>query len=364
MTNPVGKPEERTGLLSLEEVARIMSELPMQEEHLAEVHDAVCSSSGNGYDEEYMMSDMFAHPGYGVGEEQTRDAGSGTYGNPLRSLFENYFKGMCSTRGGGDPEADASDYIDALCNSDMQIYWPYSEQWDGSYPIITFDPGYGAESNTGYEIVEDGQGNRTAREIYVDESVAASRTVWVINTNDDSAFTPAEFFKVEPAASSKGEGESRKMLILKSFKMLRNYDSWFGGGSEFLVKCGSASGFKATSMEDLLLYTPSVTDFLIVIRRSQLKQEVEKNTILVSDFTEDLDKLAFLVIEDDGGTTTSWKCSATVKYQSKSYGFDIEIPYKDKDDIVWRGQLSGDYFRENGTVTGRFGDVMITFSLI
>ena len=83
--------------------------------------------------------------------------------------------------------------------------------------------------------------------------------------------------------------------------------------------------------------------------------------ILLSDFTDQIDKLVFLIIEDDGGTTTSWKCSATVKYQSKNYGFDLEIPYHDKDDIVWRGQLSSTFFTETPEVTGRFGDVRVTF---
>ena len=77
------------------------------------------------------------------------------------------------------------------------------------------------------------------------------------------------------------------------------------------------------------LYNPSVTDFMVVVRRGQLKKDVEVNNILVSEFSDALDRLAFLIIEDDGGTTTSWKCSATVKYNSKSYGFDVEIPYKD-----------------------------------
>ena len=71
-----------------------------------------------------------------------------------------------------------------------------------------------------------------------------------------------------------------------------------------------------------------------------------------------------MITEDDGGTVTSWKCAATVKYNSKSFGFDVEIPYRDKDDIVWRGQLSTNFFKGNNVVTGRFGDVRITFETL
>ena len=38
--------------IGLEEVALVMSEIPLELEHLNEVHCAVSSSSGNGYDEE------------------------------------------------------------------------------------------------------------------------------------------------------------------------------------------------------------------------------------------------------------------------------------------------------------------------
>ena len=52
-----------------------------------------------------------------------------------------------------------------------------------------------------------------------------------------------------------------------------------------------------------------------------------------------------------------------VKYNSKSYGFEINIPYKDRDDIVWRGQLSSSFFEGKDEVSGRFGDVVVTFAL-
>ena len=48
---------------------------------------------------------------------------------------------------------------DALSASGMQIYWPYSEAWDGAaMPVITFDPESEALSNVGYEplITPDG----------------------------------------------------------------------------------------------------------------------------------------------------------------------------------------------------------------
>ena len=345
--------------LSLGNVARILSSLPMQNAHLNEVFDAVNSSSGHGYDEEYMMADLFVNPGAGVGSGGVPSRAGG-YDNPLRDLFEDYFNSLPATR---SSSVGAKEYIEALSASDIQIYWPYSSDWDGEeYPIVTFDPGYGAESNYGYEVrIEDG-GVRVVDSVYVDESVAMRRPVWVINRNDDSAFTPQEMFVRSGTRADAGSAGTK--LMIKEFTMLRNYDSWFGGASEFFVKCGAVDGFKASKDEDLKLYHPSVTDFMISVKRRDVKVPQPFECLLLTDFTDQIDKLAFLITEDDGGTTTTWKCQASVKYKSKNYGFDIEIPYKDKDDIVWRGQLSGSFFMsEKKEVTGRFGDVMITFSL-
>ncbi|MBO4339992.1 MAG: hypothetical protein J5835_00990, partial [Bacteroidales bacterium] len=46
--------------VSSQEVAQMLSSLPLGEEQLREVHDAVSASSQNGYDEEYTIEDMFA----------------------------------------------------------------------------------------------------------------------------------------------------------------------------------------------------------------------------------------------------------------------------------------------------------------
>jgi len=349
-----------SGSFTLKDMARIFSQLPIGNEQLDEVYEAVNSSSSNGYDEEYMMSDLIGNPGAGVGTKAVESS----YSNPLRDMLADYLQqNYASTKAGaGDVQA----YLDELAASEMQIYWPYSENWDGSsFPIITFDPGYGATSNVGYEISYTDDGYKVVDSVYVDENVAASRPVWVINRNDDSGFTPLEMYLSTRADTDSDSSESGefKDLYMKTFTMLRNYDSWFAGGSEFFVKCGAVSGFKVTKETDIKLYTPTVTDLMINVKRSQVGQELSYDAILVTEFSDALDKLAFLVIEDDGGTRTSWKCATTVKYKGKAYGFDVEIPLNSSDDIVWRGQLAASYFNKSDIVTGRFGDVIIGFAL-
>ena len=358
-----------TGLFSLSDVARILSDLPLEAEHLDEVHDAVNASSGHGYDEEYRLTDLFTAPGAGVGDGG-KPTKAGGYKTPLRDLFADYLAREYGTKAGA---ADVERYINALSESDMQIYWPYSENWDGkSFPIVTFDPGYGAEANYGYAVRLDADGAHVVDSVLVTEAVAMERPVWVVNRNDDAAFTPLELFTegATPTKAGKKEPDPAREFIfsIKSFKMLRNYDSWFGGASEFFIKTGAVDGFKVSKDDELKNYSPSLTDLMIVVKRSQLGRKIPFDAVLLTNFTDQMEKIAFMVIEDDGGTTTSWKCSAVVKYNSKQYGFELEIPYKDKDDVVWRGQLTRNFFQEvfdqgGGDLTGRFGDVEITFGL-
>lgn len=348
----------------LDQVARIFAALPLEIPQLQEVYDAVSSSSDNGYDEEYTMNRLLTSPGSGIGEPQSK---ASAYTRPLRDLLSEYLHSQSATKAG---IMDAEAFLRELEESDLQIYWPYSEDWDKeSMPVITFDPGYGSEYNYGYKLSYDRLGKLVVDSVYVDESVAMKSPVWVINNNRDAENTPVPIFTPEvrfARASLAGREDTKAMnriLKLKSFTMLRNYDSWFQGGSEFFVKCGSVNGFSASTEAELKLYSPSVTDFMIVVKRKYLNVKRDYDAIILTNFTNQLDNLAFLISEDDGGTQTSWKCSATVKIKSKSYGFDVDIPYKENDDIVWRGQLSASFFQSEDIVLGRFGDVEVEFAL-
>lgn len=127
--------DRHTSAIELRDMARMFSEIPIGLSHVKEVHSAVLNSSSNGYDEEYTMRHLFLSPGSGVGTQledsiQTR---VGTGGNDLRDLIENYARGLMTKSSDAtfslrmDPET----FLNELQNSDIQIYWPYSDRWDG-----------------------------------------------------------------------------------------------------------------------------------------------------------------------------------------------------------------------------------------
>lgn len=367
--------------VSLQEVASIFASIPIGMEQIEEVYDAVSASVSNGYDEEYTLGDLFASPGAGVGDRAVRSsvskagrtAGAKSYRKPLRDLIKEH---LTATKSSLDYASDPEEYITALTSSDIQIYWPYSEKWNSSqYPIITYDPSDGSDTNIGYKLSRKEDGTLGVEEVIVDEELAKTSPVWVVNRNNDGGYSSLEMLrKTDPSWGSGGgdiivgtkaaqEG-TIKTLLLKTFTANRNYDSWLAGGSEFFVKCGSVENFTATTENEMLMYNPSVTDFMIVVKRSEIGVKRPFNAILVSSWTGQLENCAFMITEDDGGTVTNWKCAAEVKIKSKSYGFDISIPFNSRDDIVWRGQLSGAYFEKYSGQTGHFGDVDLTFEVL
>ena len=316
------------------------------------------------------MEDLFTAPGAGVGDKATKVARR-VYSTPLKDLINNY---LSSTKAGSSTFT-AKD----LEKSGLQLYWPWYDNWDGkSLPAITFDPGDGSTSNVAYKMTRGIDGVIQVKEIVVDESYASKNPVWIVNTNDDAGFTSVEVLRKQleggevliggkkKARHTKADSDTSgiKTLVLKEFTMLRNYDSWLCGGSEFFVKCGSLENFTATTEEEMLAYDPSITDFVICVQRKDVGIPPTVNAILVSEWTNQLERCAFLILEDDGGTWTDWTAEGEVKIKSKTYGFKLKIPIRSRDDIVWRGTLSSKYFTKYSGQKGGFGDVEVVFDML
>ena len=371
--------DEDSTYVGLEEVAELLALIPLKSSHVNEVHDAVTSSSGNGYDEEYTMKDLFERPGAGVGDLEVRSGA--IYENPLRDLIKEHVYGMAATRS-ADDGIDPDRFLEELMSSDIQIYWPFSDSWDGEgMPIITYDPEDGSDKNMGYRLVVNDDGSRSVESLVVDEALAEAEPVWVVNRNSDAGYATLEMLRREDPDWGEGGGtiivrpscpetlKTRaevpvKSLILKDFTMNRSYDTWFAGASEFFVKTGSVEDFTASTEAELRLYSPTITDFLIVVKRSQIGEPLPFNAMLVSDWTGQMTHCAFMITEDDGGTITEWNCTALVRIASKSYGFEIKIPFNSRDDVVWRGQLSSRWLEANSNLAGHFGDVDLTFEVV
>lgn len=352
-----------------EEIARMFSLMDLDLENVREVHSAVLSSSSNGYDEEYTLEKLVNSPGSGVGDERIGTKAAPIAGQAIRDLIRTQCVSGIATRSG--------DLLGLLADSGLQIYWPYSEDWDGQImPAITFDPGDDSPSNTGWVRTRRADGRWSISQVTVDEEYSRTHPVWIINRNEDACYlTPQILGTIGAYSVSNGANPSCtqtatkassdfKTLRLKEIKAHRNFDSIFAGGSEVIVKLGALNAFKADVASDIRAFSPEITDMVINIKRKQVGMPIRLNTVLVSEWTSQLEDAVLMMVEDDGGKRTSWKCLGTVKIQSKSYGFEVELPLNKNDDIIWRGKLSRKYLENNNDVANRLGDVSVTFTIL
>ncbi len=374
------EPEEEDGLRDsgsssaddLSKVARLLSTLDIGVPQMAEVHDAVSNSISNGYDEEYLMKNLFSSPGSGVGDDLTKASGD-AYPVPLRDLIRDALDGTKASSEDGESDEDsglAGITEKLMTDGGMQIFWPYSSLWDGeTLPVITYNPGSGAVESDGYMLTRRPDGSLGAINVKVDERMAMQYPVWVVNVNDDSEFMTVERLRKFSGTKAlvqdtKAPTSGTKSLVMKDFTMLRQFDSWLAGASEFWIKIAGIEDFNARTEAELRQYDPMVTDFVIVVRRDEVGKKRDINTILMSNWTPALSSCAFMIIEDDGGTVTSWTAQAVVKINSKSYGVELTIPFRKYDDVVWRGNLTYGYITSSSNMTGHFGDVELTFEVI
>lgn len=354
--------------LRLEEIAAFLSDAVSDPEVLDEVHSAVAESYSHGYDEEYLFSNVVGCPGRGTGYKGTKADGTSP-----GALFRN----MVATVGGqtGFPGTDvksgidAGAFMDSLAASDIQIYWPYSERWDGeTEPVVTFDHGEDRDWNYGFILRSDALGNKVVSRVIVDEEYAKDNPVWVVNLNKDRHYVHLMPAGGAQAASSADiptrSGETIYSLMLRSFTALTNYDCWLAGASEYFIKVGAIENFTASTEAEMALFSPTITDFYIVVRRGEVGVPKEINTIMVSDWTLQMSSIALMIIEDDGGKKTSWDTEIMVKINSKSYGVTLSIPLNTRDDIVWRGSLSSRYLFATDASHTKFNDVLVDIEIV
>jgi len=364
---PDGRPSYDDGIL--EEVAVFLSDVVSDSEVLDEVHSAVTESYEGGYDEEYLFSNVVNCPGRGTGFRSVKAEGGYGEGALFRSLVSTLdgrtgFPGV-HVKSAGTGKA----FLDSLASSDIQIYWPYSENWDGaSLPVVTFDHGLDKDWNYGFILRKDASGEKLVSRVLVDEAYAKEHPVWVVNLNKDRSYVPLKPSRYVPKDDGGNlqtkTGETIYSLMLRSFTALKNYDCWLAGASEYFIKVGAVENFTASTEAEMELFSPTITDFYIVVRRGEVGEPKEVNTIMVSDWTLQMSSIAFMIIEDDGGKQTSWDTEIIVKVNSKSYGITMSIPLNTKDDIVWRGSLSSRYLFATDASHSKFNDVLLDIEIV
>lgn len=148
------------------------------------------------------------------------------------------------------PKGDEFDLKGFLISNQIQIYWPYSNNWDKQddvNPIISFDPISNDTLGEGFQIIALSNGKNSIKKIVVNDALAQKTPVWILNFNDRHEVTDqGEYIpkikkdkeripnanKTLPQTRSSC-GPTNMSVFIGEIKYFKDYDGLFGGGPEF-----------------------------------------------------------------------------------------------------------------------------------
>lgn len=185
-----------------------------------EVQAAVRASLNIGLDEQYRFKDALNPSQSKI--TALRSSAVGEFGKKMMDALKN--SGLRSSSTGEDMET-------FLISEDVQIYWPYSEDWDGvTEPVVTFDPIAEVDENIGFKRVLQEDGTFRIDTVVVNEAYACKNPVWVVNfcENDEADIEQAEL----KAARLKNTATVHQVSV-GWVKSTKHYDGFFHGGDEY-----------------------------------------------------------------------------------------------------------------------------------
>lgn len=206
--------------------------------------------------------------------------------------------------------------IETIKTGDYQIYWPYSEDWDGStMPVISFVDSSNEDDEfiPAFAPVKHG-GRIDVDTILVNEIYATTNPVWIVRKSDIDYqalpnFSKGEFTKngvLFSTASKALSSTQQKVYTMKlgSFMASKHYDPWTKGGSEFMIYITETSVNTQLpgSPADLGATTQVNSIFVDRPRKTiKKKQWVDVNAIGISNWRPEVHKTTLVIMEKDWG---------------------------------------------------------------
>ena len=200
----------------LNDVALMLTEIGLDDDLCNEVHSSVSVAIEKGLDEDLYFRELWM-------KDEDVKVKSYNSGSILKDRLEDYFMKNPSTK---NTEGNF------LKDSNIEIYWPYSENWDGkTKPVIAPVP-VGQECDTlyGYKVISEPGSKVKLDTVLVDDDYAYENPVWIINHME----FPYEYicdsylddFNVKSSEDTFG-------WYMYKAKCTKQYDKLSNGDSEF-----------------------------------------------------------------------------------------------------------------------------------
>ena len=156
--------QETKGSDQRENIARVIASMNIDNAEVSKIHAGVLKALDEGLHETYFMKELMCEDSKIVkGENQT-------------SVFIEYIEKLVKN---DDSLNQLLDYYNEGNNANiLQIYWPFSENWDGkTKPVISFLPEDKTQATNKAYYMENGE----LKSVEIDRNYAMLHPVWIIN---------------------------------------------------------------------------------------------------------------------------------------------------------------------------------------
>lgn len=311
------------------------------------VHMAITSAVANGLDEILYLKE-YASPN----PSSNKISKEGI--SETSKAFAEEFGRVSEASGSAKANSFGSSTFPVTDNEYLQIYWPNSDDWDGSStPVFVYAPENVNTLRTyGYQVNLAGR----PKKILVDEAYCEQHPVWIINESE-TPFKHIPNFNKGEYKSSNGtvysqalgpigggsfdfeEQEIATTVRIGTVKSTKQHDSWICGGSEYVFRFGTFENTSLTCIADTSKFEPLVSTTKISFTRKEIKKGITKelNAIAVSHWPKKLQEVAMLLVEEDPGKDNqSFDVNLGFSWKDFKFSMAISVPFKNHDDEIAR----------------------------
>lgn len=109
---------------------------------------------------------------------------AGAFDKKFRAAIQDE-RGRSGKESNRGTPAQEDSLINYLIENNLEIYWPYSQEWDKKeIPTITYNPIDNEDENIGYKPRLQADGSMVLEEVKVDDDYAFAHPVWIIDQHE------------------------------------------------------------------------------------------------------------------------------------------------------------------------------------
>lgn len=352
----MSKTKSVEGIIDNSTVAQLLASIEIDAVIMNEVKKGIDRSVNYGLDEEFRFTDMLK-------PSDSKLCRMREESSLIRKMSEKMSNVLTKT------SISPSIFFEYLSKNDIQIYWPYSEDWDGhTLPVITFSPEKSNEDwNYGYKQVKKSDGTIIIDTVIVDEMYVMENPVWIINKNETRYEDLPDFENGiyekngvifdQPVDTTVIHPQPRYLIwepktdpnlvytfYIQNMRVYKQLDGVFAGGSEIVVQCAYPEiqgGMKAPVTR---------------LKKTWTRKEISKSRIksfstpLMTNWRQEQLQCGLKIIEEDNGDGKNWEFSLGVKFEGKDYGVNAKIPFQNHDDEIVEVILDRDFINSRKNI--------------